>query len=336
MDEQIKLLLFEKDKVISDLQGQISSLTSQLNQQNGLIESLNLQIGELNTNVNLLVGSNFCKNNVASTSNGGFTNRKTTKRTNDGNFFRRSKNVKINEYFPPVLDTNTGDIISDKNQNTNDEMDEDDSIIVSAGNSNLNVNNVVDNDTNNDTKTADGKDTWANVTSNSAKRESKPTPIQIGSFENDDFTKLLNTLRDKFAVDKFEWIHLRKTAKPRIICNNETDKRKIMEFLREIGCEFNTYAEKNAKQTAFIVRGLQYGNDNDNASAIRDTFAEFGVSTPSQISRFLTPSMKRQENPNILYQIVFRADENFGNLKQIRTIDGFRVKFEKMIGSKTL
>lgn len=295
-----------------------------LQQQNAVLAQQN---GEMLTKLDLLLKtmdqiSTKTAASLSSTSTGGFTAAaKSNKRRSDGENFGRSKNSKQMEVNVtnstsaelPVI--NTGDSI---------EIDVD-SV---DGLHNLNTNDTTPKNKNTD------KDSWANITSESDKHAAKPTPIQIGFFRENNFIELLSLIRDKFNSDEFEWIHLRKTAMPRIICINNEVKHNMMNFLRTINCEFNTYTDKNARRSAYIVRGLQYQNDNDNFAAIRDSMTEYGVDLPVQISRFTTPSMKRQENPNLLYQLVFSADAKTDGLVLIKNIDGFRVKIEKMIGSK--
>lgn len=189
--------------------------------------------------------------------------------------------------------------------------------------------------TNNTNQQKEDKDSWAYIASTSFKRAVKPTPIQLGTCLNNDFGKLFGLLKEHFAANDFEWIHLKNTAKPRIVCSNEDIKNKIITALKENNCEFNTYADKNTKRSSYIVRGLHYEHDADNINAIRDSLLEFGVSGAESVVRFLTPIMKRMENPAKLYQIVFNAEANIDNLNQIKCIDNFRVRIEKQIGSKT-
>lgn len=80
---------------------------------------------------------------------------------------------------------------------------------------------------------------------------------------------------------------------------------------------------------------MSYDLDEDNINAIKETFAEFGLADIDNITRFMTPAMKRSENPPKLYQVVFNPQASVDNLKQIKSIDEFRVRIEKLIGSKT-
>lgn len=179
-------------------------------------------------------------------------------------------------------------------------------------------------------------DSWANITANADQRIKKPTPIQLGHVQNDEYGKVLSLLREKFSVDSFEWIHLRKTAHPRIIRADEQIKNPMMNLLRESGIEFNTYADKATKKTSFIVRGMQYDHEDDNIAAINESFIEYNITGVQSINKFMTPSMKRSDNPNNFYQVVLAAGAEFDNINHIKTIDGFRVKIEKIIGSKTV
>lgn len=117
-------------------------------------------------------------------------------------------------------------------------------------------------------------------------------------------------------MNDFEWIHIRHTAKHRIVCADNQIKDKMVKFLEGIGCKFNTYANKDTKKSAFIIRGVSYDVYEDNITAIKDSFVEFGVADIDNVTRFMTPAMERAESPPKFFQVVFNPQANIENLKQ--------------------
>lgn len=328
----------EENEIIKQLTAENAQLRDQicgLNKNLASLQQQNIILGQRNGEMLIKMDSvlkTLDSLQIPSTSTGEFTppsmlNSISNKRRADvGDSFRRAKNARSVKFAGDSDGVNIGNSSSELKLDDNVEMNEDAT----------NVERNLKKDNNIGENNATGIDSWANITANADKRATKPTPIQIGVFKDNDFVELLKMIRDNFGCSDFEWIHLRKTATPRIVCVSNEVKDKMMEFLRSAGCEFNTYTDKDAKRSAFIVRGLQYDRDDDNEGAIRDTLMEFGVDMPAQISCFCTPSMKRQDNPNLLYQIVFNANANIDSLSQVKNIDGFRVKIEKMIGSKKI
>lgn len=330
------MILQEKDQLIAELKKQIENQTTQ-------ITNLSKQVTELNENVALLVRKNFSASTTAAgknTLNTNVANKPTSvKRRRDHEMFRRAKNIKttINDYFvgnssddKPTSMEDDGDEILDWNDDTEN----------SGENRNLNNKNgehnlTKDDESRSNEQTRADNDNWAHIASSAFKRESKPTPIQLGTCIDNDFNVLFGELRKNFAVSDFEWIHLRKTAKPRIVCATNDIKTKMMKFLQSIGCEFNTYADKNTKKSSYIVRGMHYEHDDDNVGAIKDSLNEYGIIGLDSVARFWTPAMKRSEDPVRLYKLVFNSGANVEMLKQIGGIDGFRVRIEKLMGSKT-
>lgn len=107
------------------------------------------------------------------------------------------------------------------------------------------------------------------------------------------------------------------------------------ELLHDNGVEYNTFSDKFSKKKAFIIRGMVNGHDEDNIACIQETLEEYQVSGILSITRFFAPHMKRNENSNVLYQLVLAAGSDECQLEKIKTIDNFRVKFEKMNTTKT-
>lgn len=318
MDENSLLeTIREKDRIIANLNDKIADLS-------GKVAELSNKIGEL-----VEIQKSNANNGILTTGGNNKTRERPTKRHNDQNLtFKRPKTGKIDNYFATTSDSTVQNMdgveILCENSTTQNKSNNDDADVTHNLTSENNVAN----------ENTEGI-SWAEMAYDAGNRKNKPTPIQLGSVKDGDFGLILKLLREKFDVSEFEWIQLRKTVHPRIVCINETVKDKITSFLLEKDIEFNTYAEKNSKKTAFIVRGMQYDSDNDNIAAIRDTLIDFNITSVQTINKFQTPSMKRAENPNSLYQIVCAPNSDFSNIEHIKTMDGFRVKIEKLIGSKT-
>lgn len=162
------------------------------------------------------------------------------------------------------------------------------------------------------------------------------SPIQIGKYNHDEYAKLINDLFINFNGTGYNWIQLKNGTLPRIAAVDAETKEKIMDFLKNNNWHFNTYAEKNQKQKAFIVRGFGYGNDEMNIRGIEEALKSAGFNQIIKIDRFLTGFQKR--NPEIihnkLYRVVLPNEVDDSNLAKIQTINSFRIKFEKMKNSK--
>lgn len=118
----------------------------------------------------------------------------------------------------------------------------------------------------------------------------------------------------------------------KIYAINSMVKETIMQHLNDTNIQFCSFAEKNTKRVAYIVRGLNIGAIQANINHIGTAITAIGITGNIQINRHLTPYMKRPDNnvSAVLYQVILDHDANVALLDGIKTINGFRVKIEKM------
>lgn len=324
MTNNTNLLLAEKDKLIDELKLQITTQTQQ-------IEELTKNVQQLSQNIAEMLKA---KNTTTLTNVNTTTTTPCRKRQLNGTTDFRASKAHENAAGPSKGGINQSTLDSyfaEQNINTNpDDMDTE--ISESETTSEHQKHNL----TTGTKDTNDNAVSWSDVMNFGGNASTKPTPIQIGSVPNDDYTSILSAIRLEFGITGYEWLQLRKNVSPRIICQNDDIKVNIMKFLVENNIEYNTFADKHTKRKAFIVRGLIHGNDEDNIKFIGDSMAEYHIDGVCSITRFETPTMKRNEGSTPLYQLVLTAQTDDTRLAQIKTIDTFRVKFEKMLNSKVV
>lgn len=161
----------------------------------------------------------------------------------------------------------------------------------------------------------------------------KPTPIQLGDYQRTDLDKIVVELGNKFQPDEYEINQMRPGAPCKIYPSNIEVKQQIAEFLSEKGAQFCSFTDKADKKTAFIVRGLNFGQVNQNIGFISTAVREAGIVAGFTVKIFETPHMKRNTDGNkqpSLYQIVLDGDANIQLLESIKAINGIRISIEKM------
>lgn len=271
-------------------------------------------------------------------------------------FVQQNTNQKGNKKKRKKGNDNIGDNESDRNtpsklpksgtdnhlSSTNDDFDmkntDEDSDIDSLNENNANHRQIV----NNDITTNIGaiiNDNWADITTNDGpSNTSKTTPIQLGKYSGEKYSELINSLFKEFNGSGYTWCPLRINSPPRILTHDEDTKRKMVNFLQTNGWEFNSYAEKNQKRKAYIVRGFLYGNDGGNINGIYTALDAAGISNGVIVTRFLTGYQKRNpdEKHNQLYQVTLDNNIDDSILGKIKTINSFSIKFEKMKNSPTI
>lgn len=165
-----------------------------------------------------------------------------------------------------------------------------------------------------------------------ATKPSKVMPIQLDFVDRAAAAKIHELIKTNVAENSFEWVQFHANAAPKISADSMETKRQIIEILSNNGIQFNTFAEKGTQCHAFIVRGLNFGDDNHNISLIASTLNTMGYSGDVEIQRHLTGHMKRNEgeSQNALYRFTLCGNQDFSGLANITNINGFRVKVEKM------
>lgn len=216
------------------------------------------------------------------------------------------------------------------------------SFVDSSANSTANSTANFDNQHNlvsNKTHIASNTQTFAKIAGSGSKSgsktdiiKSKPMPIQLNKLNHADVNGIIAALNSKFHGD-FEFVQIKAGSSPRIYPKDTATKQNIAKFLEANAVEFNTFSERDQKQQSYILRGLNYGDDNTNISNIAATLNSIGIPSANiQISRYFTGFMKRNltDDQAKLYRFTLNADSNTTNLSQIKSINGFRVAVEKM------
>lgn len=235
-------------------------------------------------------------------------------------------------------DTNASKVTKSSNANVVDDMD----LTENANNTSIADDNDVSNNYSSGIKSADhhepnitlnvdGNKNWADIVGNDENVIGKTMPIQLKLMKPTKITIVMNLIREKFGDKEYSWRQLGTNVAPRIFTNDIETKKQIMGFLRENGIEFNTYAEKTSKRKAYIVRGLCYGDDNINIGGINDALINHGICGNIEIKRFMTGHMRKNQDKYMpLYQIVFDADVTDSNIGNIKQVNSFQIKIEKM------
>lgn len=318
-----------REKVLNDtitsLQSQLGEMQNQNKLLNNRIDELLKQNGDLNSKLD-----QFLKSQAA---NGKPTNKNTTlarnsnKRTLPSQSSVKNKAARTNSvanYFGSssndgIMDLDDGDESDENSKKTNEANDNNKK--VGAG-SNVNVNITSQNE---------HAESWANVVlQNNARGTTgitkdndctKTTPIQLGKYNSAKYGETVALLNQ-----------MKNGASPRILANNPDIKNKILELLDNNGIEYNTYREKNEKKKAYIVRGLCYGNDQTNIDGIFNALSTVGIREEITVSRFVTGYMKRNPDAEhtLLYQVIISGDQDDSRLVEIKSINSFHVRFERM------
>lgn len=327
--EELNKIIANKDLQIVALSGQNTQLQERVVELQNQIGLLQDQIEKLNTNVAKLADSIASNKNIT----------RSSKRKNAENgtenltkYFKPVKNPE-NAVITDVSDDEIANSINESILNNAPTADNDEDM----PNDNLNAFFAINNCNNFSTG---GKITsiadqtvntsFAQVVKNSSK--SKSMPIQLASVSRDDVNGVIQLLHAEIAAEDFECIQLKRDSPMKIFPKNVQVKGRIIKLLADKGLEFNTFAEKNEKRSSFIVRGLNYGSDNQNISFINRALLEVGLKGPVEISRFYSGYMKRNydSDQTALYRIIVGNSDNIAALTGIKVINGFRVVIEKM------
>lgn len=152
------------------------------------------------------------------------------------------------------------------------QLNSNDSAATASG-SGLNANNV----TNSNTLTTPATNLFAQILN---KLNSKSMPIQLAPTDRSVVNNIIASLQSNFSANNFEFIQLKADAPLKIYPKDVQTKYQIAKLLTDSGLEFNTFAEKNEKRQSFIVRGLNYGNDDQNISLVVQAMIKVGDKGP--------------------------------------------------------
>lgn len=166
----------------------------------------------------------------------------------------------------------------------------------------------------------------------------KVTPIQLNKMSNDSLSVITKQLINKFGIKNYFIQQLKNGSNPRIICDNESIKKEIIDYLVAQQYQFNTYNNINDRKKSFIIRGIFDDDDDENKAGISHALKMVGVVDEFSVTRFITGYQKNNPglNHNILYRVTVGSKVNDEILLSIRTIGHYGVKFEKMKSSKVI
>lgn len=108
-------------------------------------------------------------------------------------------------------------------------------------------------------------------------RPPRPTPIQLGQMERDQYSIVLNRLTTAFDANSFRWHQLKTYSLPRIFVDDAVTKNRIINWLGSNQYQFNTYAERGQRRKAFLIRGPVHGDADSMCQLIRTAATAAGV-----------------------------------------------------------
>lgn len=290
-----QLLLLDKDKIIKDMSDRIACLEASIENQSKTLDSIN-------SNMALLSKQHTAKN--ASSNNSGLG-----KRSNPSTITNQHQPAKQQL----LLDSNDSNhmVVDEQTPSPNNTVTE-----------NI-VNNVSAQNQSNQPPT------FAQITS----KRSKPMPIQLSDLDHQSLDLLFNKLNEKFGHTSFDVVQLSAAMAPKIYPKDANIKQQISEFLSANDIQHNSYTEKDEKRQAFIIRGLNFGEESDNINHITQSLQQVGISNDIDCIKFITGSMKRNaaenKQQNVLYRVTLGPGENITGLQSIKVINGFKIKIEK-------
>lgn len=160
----------------------------------------------------------------------------------------------------------------------------------------------------------------------------KPSPIQLAKLDKSTYATINAGLLKRMNGVGYQWQQVSANALPRIFANDMEAKKTILDWLVAEKIEFNTYADRGSKRKAFLIRGLAFGDDVENARKICDSLRGAGVDGEITVTRFLTPHMRRNPNPDAtpIYQATVAHESLDASIAGITQIANFRIRIERM------
>lgn len=152
------------------------------------------------------------------------------------------------------------------------------------------------------------------------------------------YSKINDGLAVNFTGRNYRWHQLRNFAIPRIFTDDMDTKDAITDWLSSEGYEFNSYTERGDKRKSYLLRGIVYGDDNDNIGMINAALLAAKIDCANlRVHRFTTGYMKRNRDKigAPIYQIVVSGSVTDKSITTITKIGSFSARFEKMMTSTT-
>lgn len=263
--EKLRRDIEDKDKQLTDLRTQNEKLINQLTLHGAQIEKLTSKINDL-----IALNQQFATKNTAQ------------KRPHTSGKNTSSKNQKDNDVKKPKQ--RTADHM-DIDNNSSSERETQQSSDLSDIDSNSNGYYEMDIPAQYEITNNKWSDVIINEKGNMGK---KPTPIQLEKLTQEKSADTINKLFAKLNGQGYSWVQIKSNSSPRIQCDNTQTKDSVIKLLNENKIQHNTYAEKNQKKKAYIVRGLCHGFDENIELGIKDALNSIGIIDVYEIKRFQT------------------------------------------------
>lgn len=262
--ETLKKEIEDKNKQLVELKCLNEKLINQITQQGVQIEGLTSKINDL-----IALNQNTTIKNAAQ------------KRPHSTEKGASSKNQIGNQASGAKKKTTTENLATGNNQNYD----------VLANQTNETIE--IDTDSGNEYNVFDipaqfeiTNDKWSDVVMREKGNISKkPTPIQLEKLTQEKSADIINKLFDQ--LNGKGWSQIKSNSSPRIQCDNKQTKDSIIQILNDNKIQHNTYAEKNQKKKAYIVRGLCHGFDENNELGIKNALNSIGNIEIYDIKRYL-------------------------------------------------
>lgn len=321
--QYLLLTIAEKDAIISQLNQKICDLERALGTQSN-------QIGELNQNIKLLLVGSGIATGQTSNANGIPPKRVAASSIGSAKRIKRQSKTKKHQLDHQLESHNlsSDEHVSDDEHNNAMIFDPND--VPNSSESGDEFNNVVSTKSTKPTVLPPVNVTTPTTSYAAAvgKKTTKIMPIQLQQLNQSDAQAIFGALNERFA-DQFEWFQPGVNTSPKIFAKDIQIKQSISEFLRLGDYQFSTFSEPGQQNSAFVIRGLNFGSDIANIAAIGVAFRDANIESKLEISRYITGTMRKAENASQLYRVVV-SDANLNAIKTINKINGIRVVIEKM------
>lgn len=151
--------------------------------------------------------------------------------------------------------------------------------------------------------------TFAEIASTSNKT-TKPMPIQLANYDRAQINQIIEQLATFCSPTDYQIIQYKTGAPCKIYTESMEIKYKISEWLQQNNVEYCSFKESAAKRYAFILRGLNFGNESRNIQLIKSSISTAGITSEFTVCRHLTPHMKRASDP-IVVPLTFYTKSHF-------------------------
>lgn len=334
---------------IDKLKEQNEALLKQVSDQQKVIESLQVTINQLNTNLEslngqlkLLLDEKTSPTNKRKRTQPNFTSSKSTGKNNNtihNVIVQKQKDIITPTQNGGITDSNSMDFSVDDSRDAQSLPANNETIIQNDESDTQNETNEPNTNAMKNTddsihidkpqELADDNFDWNYVSYKNIKQNnSKIQPIIINDTDIDHIHANLSRFigKNRFNIKK-----LGNSNNVKIFCDTRNTHIEIMSLLRENKINFHTYLHKDEKKTCVLLKGL------NQQSLIDIKYELIGAGLPDEmeIHVFKTGFMKQNTEikHNSIYKIILPAGFDLNVLKKIKSLFGFIVTFEKLINN---